>query len=165
MLVLTPDVPAPQRAQGCFLSDKEIQKVVRHWRAQSAGATAAPIVATQQRLPIAERPMDGAGLPTASNVPAAAATAPPWETAPDFAAIVKADTAEANSGSGTGDSLFDEAVATVRLQGKASISLLQRRLRIGYTRAARMIEEMEEKGIVGPNTPGSQFRDVLPPKA
>ena len=61
------------------------------------------------------------------------------------------------SGGGSGskdDKLFNDAVQTVRMQGKASISLLQRRLRIGYTRSARLIEEMEERGIVGPSVPG-----------
>ena len=49
----------------------------------------------------------------------------------------------------------------IRRQGRASISMLQRRLRIGYTRAARLIETMEEKGIVSPPQPGAQTRDVL----
>jgi len=49
----------------------------------------------------------------------------------------------------------------VKLQKKASISLLQRQLRIGYTRAARLIDQMEEKGIVGPATEDSRFREVL----
>ena len=57
--------------------------------------------------------------------------------------------------------MFSDAVATVRMNGKASISLLQRRLRIGYTRSARLIEEMESKGIIGPQVPGSQFREVM----
>ena len=69
--------------------------------------------------------------------------------------------ADTGSAGGNADKLFEDAVKTVQLQGKASISLLQRRLRIGYTRAARIIEEMEEKGIVGPSVPGSQFREVL----
>ena len=45
--------------------------------------------------------------------------------------------------------MYDEAVELVRGMEKASISLLQRHLRIGYTRAARLIEAMEERGIVG----------------
>ena len=57
--------------------------------------------------------------------------------------------------------MFSDAVATVRMNGKASISLLQRRLRIGYTRSARLIEEMESKGIIGPQVTGSQFREVM----
>jgi S-DNA-T family DNA segregation ATPase FtsK/SpoIIIE len=63
------------------------------------------------------------------------------------------------------DKLFIDAVNTVRMHGKASISLLQRRLRIGYTRAARLIEEMEERGIVGPSVAGQQHREVLPGSA
>ncbi len=62
-------------------------------------------------------------------------------------------TAAEDAGGNKEDKLFEDAVATVRLQGKASISLLQRRLRIGYTRSARLIEQMEERGIVGPSAP------------
>ena len=49
----------------------------------------------------------------------------------------------------------------IRRQGRASISMLQRRLRIGYTRAARLIETMEEKEIISPPQPGAQTRDVI----
>jgi S-DNA-T family DNA segregation ATPase FtsK/SpoIIIE len=59
------------------------------------------------------------------------------------------------------DDLFDEAVTIVRQMRRASISLLQRRLRIGYTRAARLVDQLEEQGIIGPATPGSQPREVL----
>ena len=59
------------------------------------------------------------------------------------------------------DPLFDEAVDLVRRQGRASISMLQRRLRIGYTRSARLIETMQDKGIVGPSQPGTQGLEVL----
>ena len=59
------------------------------------------------------------------------------------------------------DPLYDEAVDLIRREGKASISMLQRRLRIGYTRAARLVETMEEKGIVSEPMPGSQAREVL----
>jgi DNA segregation ATPase FtsK/SpoIIIE, S-DNA-T family len=58
------------------------------------------------------------------------------------------------------DSLFDEAVRVVRSHDKASASLLQRRLRIGYARAARILDQMEDKGVVGPPD-GSRFREVL----
>ena len=60
------------------------------------------------------------------------------------------------------DALFDEAVNVVREAGRASVSLLQRRLRIGYTRAARLIELMEQEGIVGPDPGGSHGREVAP---
>jgi DNA segregation ATPase FtsK/SpoIIIE, S-DNA-T family len=49
----------------------------------------------------------------------------------------------------------------VRREGRASITMLQRRLRIGYTRAARLIDAMEEKGIVGPSEANSQVREIL----
>ena len=58
------------------------------------------------------------------------------------------------------DSMFHEAVKVVIESRKASTSFLQRRLRIGYARAARIIEEMEEQGIIGP-ADGSRPRDVL----
>jgi S-DNA-T family DNA segregation ATPase FtsK/SpoIIIE len=58
------------------------------------------------------------------------------------------------------DSLFEEAVRVVRSHDKASASLLQRRLRIGYARAARILDQMEDKGVVGPPD-GSRFREVL----
>lgn len=59
------------------------------------------------------------------------------------------------------DELFDEAVEIVQSLGKASASLLQRKLSIGYARAARIIDEMEEKGIIGQAANGSKARDVL----
>jgi S-DNA-T family DNA segregation ATPase FtsK/SpoIIIE len=58
------------------------------------------------------------------------------------------------------DEKYDEAVAYVSRTGQASISLIQRKLRIGYNRAARIIERMEEEGIVGPSD-GVKPRDVL----
>ncbi len=58
------------------------------------------------------------------------------------------------------DEKYDEAVALVARTGQASISMLQRRLRVGYNRAARMIEVMEKKGVVGP-ADGVKPREVL----
>ncbi len=60
-----------------------------------------------------------------------------------------------------GDPLFDEAVEIVRKEGRASVSMLQRRLRIGYTRASRLVDMMEEKKIVGPPQGATQIRQVL----
>lgn len=58
------------------------------------------------------------------------------------------------------DELFDEAVKVVLETGQASISMVQRRLRVGYTRAARLIDMMELRGIVGPHI-GSKAREIL----
>ncbi|MHB9153625.1 MAG: DNA translocase FtsK [Spirochaetales bacterium] len=61
---------------------------------------------------------------------------------------------------GEGDPLFEKALEIVLQQGKASASYIQRRLKIGYNRSARLVELMEERGIVGP-AQGSKPRDVL----
>ena len=58
------------------------------------------------------------------------------------------------------DELFNEAVALVVTHQQGSISLLQRRLKVGYSRAARLIDQMEQTGVVGPFT-GSKAREVL----
>lgn len=59
------------------------------------------------------------------------------------------------------DDKFDEAVEQVQSLGRASASLLQRKLSIGYARAARIIDEMEAKGIIGPSVSGSKARDII----
>lgn len=65
-----------------------------------------------------------------------------------------------NSGDDDDDPLMDEALEIILQAGKASASYLQRRLKIGYNRAARLVELMEERGIVGPSQ-GSKPRDIL----
>jgi S-DNA-T family DNA segregation ATPase FtsK/SpoIIIE len=59
------------------------------------------------------------------------------------------------------DPLLKDALDIVRNEGKASVSMLQRKLRIGYTRASRLMDTLEEKGIVGPQEGASQLRRVL----
>jgi S-DNA-T family DNA segregation ATPase FtsK/SpoIIIE len=59
------------------------------------------------------------------------------------------------------DELLDEAIALARREKRASISFLQRRLRIGYVRAARLIDQMEEQGVVGPMRGAGRPRKVL----
>lgn len=61
---------------------------------------------------------------------------------------------------GEGDPLFEQALEIVLSQGKASASYIQRKLKIGYNRAARLVELMEERGIVGP-AQGSKPRDIV----
>lgn len=61
----------------------------------------------------------------------------------------------------TDDDLYNQAVSIVRMENKATVSLLQRRLNIGYARAARIMELLEENGVVGPFA-GSNPREVLP---
>ena len=133
MLFQAPDAPAPVRLQGVFVSDHEIQRLVGYWRLQAGQTQPAPTAA--------------GGIPDAlpSGVPLK--QMPLWE--------------EPGGEQEPGDPMLDEAVDLARRQGRASISMLQRRLRIGYTRAARLVETMEEKGIVGPPDPTTGVRDIL----
>ncbi len=88
------------------------------------------------------------------------------ERAPEYDDEVTAQPVQLAKGGMSGsmdsadDSLYQEAVKVVVESGKASASLLQRRLRVGYARAARLIETMEEQGIVG-QADGARPRDVL----
>jgi len=74
---------------------------------------------------------------------------PPWEK-------VLQETSEDGE-----DDLLEEAISLVQSSQRASASLLQRRLRIGYPRAARLLDQLEEMGIVGPSQGGGRERDVL----
>jgi len=78
-----------------------------------------------------------------------AADMPPWEKL-----LVEPD-------EGQDDGLIEQAISIVRNSQRASASLLQRRLRIGYPRAARLLDQLEEMGVVGPSQGGGKERDVL----
>lgn len=132
MLFQAPDAPAPVRLQGVYVSDIEIQRLVDYWRTQAA--------IVQSQTPLAE------GEPAPDMLPSGMPLkqVPLWD-------------AEEISG----DPLYAEAVDLVRREGRASITMLQRRLRVGYTRAARLIDSMEEKGVISETLPNSQVREVL----
>ena len=70
------------------------------------------------------------------------------------------DAGEDDDGAGSRDELMDKAVDLAQRSSKLSTSLLQRRMRIGYPRAARLMDQLEEEGIVGPSD-GSKSRDVI----
>jgi S-DNA-T family DNA segregation ATPase FtsK/SpoIIIE len=139
MLFQAPDAPAPIRLQGVFVSDVEIIRLVQFWRMQNANALTIPVPETDEPLHTSA-PIDAPppGIPLRQF--------PIWEDMEP----------EENK-----DPMWDEALDLIRRQGRASVSMLQRRLRIGYTRAARMIELMEDKGIVGPPEGATQVRQVL----
>jgi S-DNA-T family DNA segregation ATPase FtsK/SpoIIIE len=63
------------------------------------------------------------------------------------------------------DDLVEKAIALVRREQRASASMLQRRLRIGYPRAARLVDELEEMGIIGTSVGGGREREVLVPRS
>jgi S-DNA-T family DNA segregation ATPase FtsK/SpoIIIE len=132
MLFQAPDAPAPVRLQGVFVSDTEIFRLVSYWQSFAGLVQPAPIA------------LEGTNPGLPGGVPLKQMAF--WDSAKP----------EAEQ-----DSLYSEAVDLSRRQGRASISMLQRRLHIGYTRAARIIDAMEENRIVGPPEPGSGVREIL----
>ncbi|OPY05542.1 MAG: DNA translocase FtsK [Syntrophaceae bacterium PtaB.Bin038] len=72
----------------------------------------------------------------------------------------KVEAQEGEKAEGDADEKYDEAVELVTELGQASVSLVQRYLKVGYNRAARMIERMEKEGVVGPSD-GVKPRKVL----
>lgn len=142
MLFQAPDAPAPARLQGVYVSDAEITRLVQFWRFQAAEAG----------VVIRETSGDGTPQPTTYTLPPdAPAPGIPLKQVPMFEMEPEEDR----------DPMWDEALDLIRRQGRASVSMLQRRLRIGYTRAARIVEIMEDKGIVGPPEGATQVRQVL----
>lgn len=114
MLYLPVGASKPERVQGAFLSDSEVEEIVQ-------------FVISQQKAQYQEEMMP---------------------------------TEETTVHSEVEDELYDAAVELVTEMNTASVSMLQRRFRIGYARAARLIDEMEARGIVGPYE-GSRPREVL----
>jgi S-DNA-T family DNA segregation ATPase FtsK/SpoIIIE len=64
------------------------------------------------------------------------------------------------NGSNEDEELIERCINVIQTEGKASVSLMQRRLRLGYTRAARIMDELENRGVVGPSK-GAEPRDIL----
>jgi S-DNA-T family DNA segregation ATPase FtsK/SpoIIIE len=140
MLYMAPDTSKLQRLQGVFVSDRELSRLVRYWKG-------AHVV---DDVPPGSSATGGAASGSGPQAAAQPVQQPLWA---DFKA--KAEAAEAE------DDLLPRAVEIVRTHNRASISLLQRRLRIGYARAARLIDLMEEQGIIGPDEGGGRSRQVL----
>ena len=118
----------PERIQGCFVSDSEVEKVVNFLKGDYQTAYDEEVINEIERQAAKEKAAKS-GLP---------------EDAVDDG----------------GDPMLDDAIECVVDAGQASTSLLQRKLRLGYARAARIIDQMEERGIVGPYE-GSKPRQVL----
>jgi len=120
----------PQRVQGCFVTDAEVESVAnyvkQHYNADY----------DQQVLEEIEKKAVQTGKKNAAPDP------------------------EPSSEELDGDELLPAAVDVILETGQASVSMLQRRLKLGYARAARIVDEMEEKGIVGPFQ-GAKPRSIL----
>ena len=138
MLFQSPDAGTPVRLQGSFVSDRELGRIIDYWR---RARRVNRIAAAEARR---KKEEEEATLPPPTQQPL-------WDELID----------EVEEESEYEDELVPEAIELVRELDRASTSLLQRRFRIGYTRAARIMDVMEEEGIIGPPTGTSKARDVL----
>jgi S-DNA-T family DNA segregation ATPase FtsK/SpoIIIE len=132
MLFQAPDAAAAARLQGVFVSDNEIQNLVEFWRTQVGAPNPYAAPGAPVDIPRSDIPLKQTAM---------------------FDEMAPADK--------NVDPLLAEAIDFVRREGRASVSMLQRRMRIGYTRAARIVDTMEDKGIVGPPEGTSQLRQIL----
>ena len=122
MLFLPPGTANLRRAQGCLVTDEEINRIVE-------------IVNTQAK---------------------------PCYDSEMTRQLEGPSTMGANGGSGIDEDeeIVQKCIDVIRVEKKASVSLMQRRLRLGYTRAARIMDELEDRGLVGPNR-GAEPREIL----
>jgi len=118
MLYMSSDSSKLLRLQGCFVSDAELERLVRFWREKTDW--------------IAEEP----------------AAPPPWKN-------VELDQDK-------DDELLEQAIELARGRESVSTSFIQRRLRIGYPRAAHLVDQLEDQGVVGPAENAGRSRRVLP---
>ena len=123
----------PTRVQGCFISPEEIEDVVSYVK-ESGEANYSQEVIAQIEQSVQEKENKGGK---------------------GGASAAAADTESSDE-----DELLPAAVDVVLETGQASVSMLQRRLKLGYSRAARLVDQMEERGIVGPFE-GSKPRQLL----
>ena len=123
----------PKRVQGCFVSDPEVEAVANYVKSKFTADYDDDILQEIERK----------AAQTGSKTAAANAADP-----------------DPNPEELDGDEMLPQAVDVILETKQASVSMLQRRLKLGYARAARIVDEMEEKGIVGPFQ-GSKPRDIL----
>ena len=121
----------PKRVQGCFITDDEVQEVASFIKRTNAADYSDEVMAE----------IDKKAAESGKNSGASNADSAP--DAPD-----------------DGDEMLPAAVEVILETGQASVSMLQRRLKLGYARAARIMDEMEERGIVG-HFEGSKPRQLL----
>ncbi|MGN1432309.1 MAG: DNA translocase FtsK [Ruminococcus sp.] len=131
MLFAPVGAPKPMRVQGCYASDEEIEGVTNYIKKSYSAQYNADIEEKIKRI-----------------------------AAEEIATGKKQSDSSSDDDGLDVDSKMDEAIKCVIEAGQASTSLIQRRLKVGYARAGRMIDDMEQLGVVGPHQ-GSKPRDVL----
>ncbi len=126
MLFLHPEVGLPIRAQGVYVTDKELSRIIRWWQKQAEASE----TVTDERYDDSD--------------------SPPWE-----AKVGEGDNVDDD------EALIDDAIALIKTEGHASASYFQRQLRVGYPRAARLVDQLEEMGVIGPSQGGGREREIL----
>jgi DNA segregation ATPase FtsK/SpoIIIE, S-DNA-T family len=136
MLFKPPDQAHPFRLQGVFVSDDEIDAIVNYWRTDAHKNNGKPPAS-------AGKSPDGSKMPSIIPSIANVEQGKLWDLDAQM------------------DPLTEEAIELVRQEQRASTTLLQRKLRIGYTRAARIIDHLANLGIIGDPHPTTQIREIL----
>ncbi|HHZ05379.1 MAG TPA: DNA translocase FtsK [Clostridiales bacterium] len=122
--------PKPLRVQGCYASDEEIENVTGYIKQSHKSDYNEQVVEEIEKI-----------------------------AATEINSNSKGSSGSSSAGEESDDPMMEEAIKLVVEAGQASTSLLQRRLRLGYARAGRLIDEMEQMGVVGPHE-GSKAREV-----
>jgi S-DNA-T family DNA segregation ATPase FtsK/SpoIIIE len=136
MLLLTPASSSPNRIQGCWVSEEEVRAVVAAWRRQQ------PIDLTEAE----------AEVEVTTSLLGAQGEQLAIDLTDDVTAAVPDDD--------DGDELLRQAMELVVTSQLGSTSMLQRKLRVGFARAGRLMDLLEQRGVVGPSE-GSKARQVL----
>jgi S-DNA-T family DNA segregation ATPase FtsK/SpoIIIE len=126
MLYMASDSSKLVRLQGCFVSDTELDRLVKFWKGLGQGPSDFSAIGGPQMVQ--------------------QTLWPDWRARERMAS--------------TDDDLLDEAIEVAKQYKGVSISLLQRKLRIGYSRAARLMDLMEKRGLVGPAAAAGKPREV-----
>jgi S-DNA-T family DNA segregation ATPase FtsK/SpoIIIE len=129
MLYIPPELAKPVRVQGCYTSDKEINRLIDFMRAQKDFVEYDEHITSQ---------------PVKS----------PTSLSPNINVVDGEDR----------DQVYDQAVELIQRTGKASASMFQRHLKLGYARAARLLDQLQSNGVVGPGQ-GAKPRQILIPHA
>ncbi len=140
MLLLGPSSSTPQRIQGAWVDEEEVRQIVATWGKQVEAQGVKGGVENEDV--------------TAEQTKSASFISPIGEE------ITDSITADPSPASGSDDELYDQARRLVVESQLGSTSMLQRKLRVGFARAGRLMDLLEESGIVGPST-GSKAREVL----
>ena len=138
MLFIPPGKSEPSRLQGAYLSSEDTEKLLR-WYADAT----------------ARRTAESAGAAEVIPEPDI------LETVRALEAKAAGDEDDGDESSGERDARFREAAEVVIQLRQGSTSLLQRRLKVGYGRAARIIDQLEDAGVLAPSEGGARPRDVL----